>query len=1021
MNDRLQSAELDAQANPSSLSHLECVSAARDSLRRHQHIKTIGASVRSRQQWLKYGDKGSKFFFNYLKQKQSKEKIDRIVIDNQELTDINDIAAAFEEFYKALFNSEDSSNAKDLRNKCKELIPKKIVEGHVSILRARISIQEISDAISALKKDKAPGPDGLPAEFYKSNIDWITKDLFDLYSEAYDRGTLGNSINMGIIKLIPKDGDKSLIKNWRPITLLNVSYKILAKALASRLVNILPNFICSTQTGFIKGRYILENLVTSWESMEWAKSSNQNSAMFLLDFEKAYDRIEWDFILSILQAFGFPDEFVRYIQVLLKDSSARIEINGFLSNPIPLSRSIRQGCPLAPALFVIASDALYYILRDDTISPKVNGISLPDNSELLNIQFADDTSLFLELSCLNIQLLNLKLELFETISGARISKSKSIMLGWKEEPPDWFLQFGYSWGGPHKIVRYLGVPFSISPSLKDMWIWVKDKIIKKLYKWDNRVLSLAGRVQVCQKILSSYSIYYSSVWMFSNYQLFEIQKAIRRFLWSDGKGNRKKHAVRWSWCHIDKKLGGLGLKDLRIQGVSLAAKWIFQALDGHEPWKILLRNNIQSGFPKQAKYWKNLPFADLVAGTFPVSVQGSMVFKSIWKAWELVRGFIYNSNFDSNNSIHGERSIWWNLQHNGKPLALTQGCSAKHWNNLGIKSFIDILENDNLASWQDIRLKFNLPDSHKRTYNMIVNACHPLNLPRRCDVDSHRFLYFRWDDGSLLHKIKAKDIYKVLNKDHSILSHLNTTWYMNLDSLEWHKILDKFWKSHIPPKILHFKWQLLLDRLPVKNQAGDTDSCSICRVPENLRHIFFTCHFARIIWNFFGISITDHVSVLDTILGNISGLKKDANFFWNILSSHILWFIWKSRNEDKFQDVGRSLTLFQLKLIRFKIISQVCCIMKLEKDKLERFLRDGHATMFIYEMKHGLERASIIDDRAAFEEALKRLIKEMRDTRGPFSDRLEFFAHILERKKVVWMEGELGWTAWIDDRDDILD
>ena len=172
---------------------------------------------------------------------------------------------------------------------------------------------------------------------------------------------------------------------------------------------------------------------------------------------------------------------------------------------------------------------------------------------------------------------------------------------------------------------------------------------------------------------------------------------------------------------------------------------------------------------------------------------------------------------------------------------------------------------------------------------------------------------------------------------------------------------------------------------------------------------------------FFGISITDHVSVLDTILGNISGLKKDANFFWNILSSHILWFIWKSRNEDKFQDVGRSLTLFQLKLIRFKIISQVCCIMKLEKDKLERFLHDGHATMFIYEMKHGLEQASIIDDRAAFEEALKQLIKEMRDIRGPFFHRLEFFAHILEWKKVVWMEGELGWTAWIDDCDDILD
>lgn len=117
------------------------------------------------------------------------------------------------------------------------------------------------------------------------------------------------------------------------------------------------------------------------------------------------------------------------------------------------------------------------------------------------------------------------------------------MLGWKEEPSDWLQQFGYSWGGPNKIVRYLGIPFFVSCSLKDMWIWVKEKIDKKLNKWDNRVLSLAGRIQVCQKIISSYSLYYSSVWMFSNYQIYEIQKSIKRFLWSDGKG---KERPTWS-------------------------------------------------------------------------------------------------------------------------------------------------------------------------------------------------------------------------------------------------------------------------------------------------------------------------------------------------------------------------------------------------------------------------------------------------------------------------------------------
>ena len=498
-------------------------------------------------------------------------------------------------------------------------------------------------------------------------------------------GSLGQDVNRGIIKLLPKDGDKTLIRNWRPITLLNVSYKILAKIMALRLVNILPKFVNSTQTGFIKGRYILENLITSWEAMEWSKCSHQNSAMLLLDFEKAYDRVEWRFILMMLEAFGFPPSFCNTVQVLLSDASAQVEVNGVLSSPFSLGRSIRQGCPLAPSLFVIASEALFYILRDNSLSPNVRGIYLPNDEELINCQFADDTALFFELSESNFKALQYKLNFFFSISGAKISQAKSICLGWDEQPPDWFAQYNFQWGGPNKITRYLGIPFSVEPALKDMWSWVKEKIDKKLKKWYNRALSLAGRIQVCQKMLSSYTIYYSSANFFNNYQFAEIQKSIRQFLWSDGKGNNKIHSVKWAWCHTDKALGGLGLKDLRIQGIALSAKWIFQSMEGDCPWKVLVRNNIERGVPKKAKSWTNLPFCDLIIGNFPVMVQGSTVFRSIWKAWDHVRKFITNMDFHCNDQLHGERSIWWNLHLNGKPLALTQGCSTRPWAKKGIK------------------------------------------------------------------------------------------------------------------------------------------------------------------------------------------------------------------------------------------------------------------------------------------------------------------------------------------------
>ena len=173
-----------------------------------------------------------------------------------------------------------------------------------------ISIVDIQKIIKSLKNDKAPGCDGFPVEFYKANIIWICEDLLHIYWEAFNNWSLGSIINCGVIKLLLNEGDKGLIKNWRPITLLNVSDKIFAKILAQRLQSILPKFVTPSQTSFIKGRYILENSIIGQEVMRWAKDSAQDYAMLLFDFEKSYDRIEWDFILMMLEAFSFQGAYL---------------------------------------------------------------------------------------------------------------------------------------------------------------------------------------------------------------------------------------------------------------------------------------------------------------------------------------------------------------------------------------------------------------------------------------------------------------------------------------------------------------------------------------------------------------------------------------------------------------------------------------------------------------------------------------------------------------------------------------
>lgn len=419
---------------------------------------------------------------------------------------------------------------------------------------------------------------------------------------------------------------------------------------------------------------------------------------------------------------------------------------------------------------------MFYFLRDASLSPKVQGISLPNNKDLINVQFVDDTAFFLQLVEDNFSSLFHKLRIFCEASQAKVSAPKSMLLGWENTPPGWLSKFEFQWGGPSKQIKYLGIPFAVNPSLKDMWLWIRAKLEHKLNKWNKMYLPLASRLQVCQKVLSSYTLYCSSVWMFCNYQINDIQKVIRRFLWFDGKGNRKWHSVKWGWCCLDKCIGSLGLKDIRLQSTSLATKWILYALEGDEPWKILVRNNIRLVVPKQAKGWKQLPFVDLIAGKFPISPARSSVFKTIWKAWEYARHLIANNGLvDNNNTIAGEKSIWWNLLHNDKPQALIQRCSAKSWALKGIKTFNDIICDGALISWDILQQKYHIPRSNGRTYSMIKAACDRVDLSIPCVVREDRSSY-TWMNGPPLPRASTKLIYNCLLSNDDIFIHLNSVW-----------------------------------------------------------------------------------------------------------------------------------------------------------------------------------------------------------------------------------------------------
>jgi hypothetical protein len=160
---------------------------------------------------------------------------------------------------------------------------------------------------------------------------------------------------------------------------LGCIYKILTKVLAGRLQTFLPSIIRPNQIGFVEGRSILDNIFMAQDSLSWAEESNQDLVLLLLDFEKAFDKIEWNFLFSAMDHIGFNNTWIKWVRTLYREASSAIKVNGVVGPTFQLARSVRQGCPLTPYLFIIATDILGYMLVDPRHG--IEGLTLPKGAE----------------------------------------------------------------------------------------------------------------------------------------------------------------------------------------------------------------------------------------------------------------------------------------------------------------------------------------------------------------------------------------------------------------------------------------------------------------------------------------------------------------------------------------------------------------------------------------------------------------------------------------------------------------
>ena len=334
---------------------------------------------------------------------------------------------AIERYYKTLYTCTTNTHEYDLNDFIEHLDIPKLTDEERDRIEGPITLQECKLALDTFQANKSPGEDGFTIEFYKYFVGLLGEDLVACFNAAYDANELSISQRRGVITLILKeDGSLLELSNWRPITLLNVDCKVATKVIAKRIESLLPKLVHSDQTGFIKGRYIGQNIRLIIDIMEHTKSHNTPGILVSLDFQKAFDSLEWSFMMNTLDIFNFGTSIKRWISTFYTNIESAAINNGFTTNWFKPSRGVRQGCPLSPYLFVLSVEILSNKIRQD---PSIKGIKIFGN-EIKVSQFADDTNLF----CADLTSVENALRTvgdFGVLAGLNlnIKKSKGIWLG----------------------------------------------------------------------------------------------------------------------------------------------------------------------------------------------------------------------------------------------------------------------------------------------------------------------------------------------------------------------------------------------------------------------------------------------------------------------------------------------------------------------------------------------------------------------------------------------------------------
>ena len=441
-----------------------------------------------------------------------------------------------------------------------------------------ISVANITEAISLLQEGKSPGGDGIPIEFYKLYSNEIAPILKRVLQKCFFDGKLSRTMKQGIISLLYKGhGARNELKNWRPLTLLNVDFKILTKILAIRLKSTLKQIVHHDQTCSVPGRDIQDSVMSLYNTIEYMHNRSISGVIVSVDHKSAFDLIEWPYILKCLRHFGFGQKFISWVAIIYQagEVNSRLLVNGFVSQSFDVTRGIRQGCPLSPLLYVAVTEVLSHFVRTNNI---VRGIPMLGVEKKIS-KYADDTVFFLQ-SVVDVEIIFEIMHNYKLASGSRLTEAKTQILPVGEGAigvPDHLQEYVVD------VLKVYGVYFDANGFQRDE-NWHKAQASFELLQ---RTIPPYG-ISYEERVQSINTYFLSTLWyvghivrppeiLFRNFE-----KAMDRYIWFP----TRKNLVPRKILKLPRSSGGILYPDMDLKlKIFRLAKVIKRALiQNHNSW-----------------------------------------------------------------------------------------------------------------------------------------------------------------------------------------------------------------------------------------------------------------------------------------------------------------------------------------------------------------------------------------------------------------------------------------------------